>query len=1033
MNTTGRMGMILLGLALLSWTNSTQAGITGYWKFENNYNDSSGNGYNGTAYNTPTFTTGVSGQALQLSSSLTQYVSTVTADLLGLTGDNFTAVAWVRPNATSGNRSIYGTDTRANDKGLHLIIRDGKTYFGFYGNDTSGNASIPTNQWTHIVWQFQNGTQRIIVNGQEDARTTGHANFQNTTDPVLIGRWGGGDYFDGLIDEAVIYNEALTANQVRHLASGGDPQSLPTADSKSFYPGIPTGPILLGPTLPNDKRNAYQLVVQNGGLTWDQARADAAQHTYMGVEGHLVTLHSSVENQFASAFGSGTVRWIGFTDSNATSQLDGATMPGGGSASNQFRWVTGEPVTYTAWSSGEPNNSGGAEDAGSMRGDALWNDYAAGSTLGQPDTYLNYYIIEYEVQLPGSDTGVRLLPKLGPVNADGKRNAYEMIVNPSTWVAAKGDAQNRQYLGVNGHLVTLTSAAEDTFVRTLGNGWIGLTDDPNHALGAFEGGWQGDWPSPSQGEVPESGEKGYGWAWVTGEPLTYHNWNAGEPNNSGGEHYAEMTPGWNDLSSQTRNYVVEYDIGWQAQPAFQARMVQIGSGGADTQLNSAGEALSVALGFGVGAAAGNRYQVITEASHTPLEINYGSGSVGNFPLDNPYPNGSSNPGDDFTVRVASRVYIPEGEWTIAFAGDDGGYLHLDGVQFVNQLNTNDDWKTNDGTLLWQSAAGHGPTLGHFVVPPGGITTTLEAMTFERTSDQHFEISIAPGHWPGLDPVAFGLLVDGQFGWRATPTQPQNGFNIRMIQLDPSNPSGFDPEINTTSEAVNIVSSVTGVGEYNIGGQSYRITSFIEGQTPYVDFGGGGSFNEPTLLYPNGQSDGGEDFLMAAQGFIRMPPGTWTIGFASDDGGVLRLINTHGDPIQFTQEIGTNGDGSLDDTLLYNDPRGHAATLGVFTLTSEAYLELQSLFFERAGGDSFEIFLARGAFDTFNSTDFFVLRNGVFEGLLVAPDLLAVVPEPSSILLLGLGGLGLVALQMRRIRRSNRCGHRDGSGGTGPAD
>ncbi|HOM18399.1 MAG TPA: hypothetical protein PLQ00_13795, partial [Thermoguttaceae bacterium] len=611
------------------------------------------------------------------------------------------------------------------------------------------------------------------------------------------------------------------------------------------------------------------------------------------------------------------------------------------------------------------------------------------------------YVIEYEIQ---ADGGWRLLPKLGPVKPDGTRNAYEMIVNPSTWVAAKVDAQNRQYMGVQGHLVTLTSAEEDTFVRTFGNGWIGLTDDPNHAPGAFEGGDQSGWPSPPQGSTPQYGEKGYGWAWVTGEPLTYHNWNSAEPNNAGGEHYAEMTPGWNDLGgTQTRNYVVEYDINWQAQPAFQARMVQIGSGGADTQLNSAGEALSVALGFGVGAAAGNRYQVITDASHQPLEINYGSGSDGNFPFDGTYPNGQVDPGEDFTVRVTSRLYIPEGEWTIAFAGDDGGYLHLDGIQFINQLNTNNDWKANDGTLIWQDQTAHGVTIGHFVVPPGGITTTLDAMTFERVGGQHFEISIAPGHWPAYNAQAFGLLADGQYGWRATPIPPQNGFNVVMLQLDPANPSGFDNEINSTQEAVQLISNVRGPGDYNIGGSAYRVSKFIVTQSPYVDFGGGGSFNEPTLLYPDGTSDAGEDFLVGVQGFIRMPPGTWTIGFASDDGGVLQLINTHGSPIQFSQEFNTDGDSGLDDTLFFNAPRGHSATWGIFTLTSEAYLELQGLFFERGGGDSFEIFLAKGAFTEFNTTDFFILRNGVFPGVLVAPELLAVVPEPNSMALLALAG------------------------------
>ena len=41
-----------------------------------------------------------------------------------------------------------------------------------------------------------------------------------------------------------------------------------------------------------------------------------------------------------------------------------------------------------------------------------------------------------------------------------------------------------------------------------------------------------------------------GWKWVDGTPLTFENWNSGEPNNVGGEEYGHFTGGnhfWNDL------------------------------------------------------------------------------------------------------------------------------------------------------------------------------------------------------------------------------------------------------------------------------------------------------------------------------------------------------------------------------------------------------------------------------------------------------------------------------------------------------
>ena len=45
--------------------------------------------------------------------------------------DGFTAMAWVRPDATDGDRTIFGTDQTGDNNGLHLIIRNGKPHFGF--------------------------------------------------------------------------------------------------------------------------------------------------------------------------------------------------------------------------------------------------------------------------------------------------------------------------------------------------------------------------------------------------------------------------------------------------------------------------------------------------------------------------------------------------------------------------------------------------------------------------------------------------------------------------------------------------------------------------------------------------------------------------------------------------------------------------------------------------------------------------------------------------------------------------------------
>ncbi|WP_013334653.1 putative Ig domain-containing protein [Gloeothece verrucosa] len=100
-------------------------------------------------------------------------------------------------------------------------------------------------------------------------------------------------------------------------------------------------------------------------------------------------------------------------------------------------------------------------------------------------------------------------------------HAYVLTDLPGTWNEAQSMAQS-----MGGHLVTITSAAENQFLLnqfgSSQNYWIGLSD------AVVEGNWR----------------------WVNGEPFNYANWGNGEPNNAGNEDYAVFNGSgvgrWND-------------------------------------------------------------------------------------------------------------------------------------------------------------------------------------------------------------------------------------------------------------------------------------------------------------------------------------------------------------------------------------------------------------------------------------------------------------------------------------------------------
>lgn len=95
--------------------------------------------------------------------------------------------------------------------------------------------------------------------------------------------------------------------------------------------------------------NGHYYALTAGRHHWIDAEAEARSQA-----GHLITVNAAEEQSWATReFVIGTAAtqtfWIGFNDA----QTEG-----------RFEWVSGEPVTFTAWDSTEPNNNGGNEDYG---------------------------------------------------------------------------------------------------------------------------------------------------------------------------------------------------------------------------------------------------------------------------------------------------------------------------------------------------------------------------------------------------------------------------------------------------------------------------------------------------------------------------------------------------------------------------------------------------------------------------------------------------------------------------------------------
>ena len=145
-----------------------------------------------------------------------------------------------------------------------------------------------------------------------------------------------------------------------------------------------------------------------------------------------------------------------------------------------------------------------------------------------------------------------------PMSSGGNGHFYEIIPSTNAWVANQALAVGMRFRGMAGHLVTLTSAAENAFVANLLPSRFSSPSSAYVQIGAYQ-----------DKSLPTYSEPAGGWRWVTREPWSYTNWNATEPNNGNGDDHGTMIRItrelglWNDFlgtapSSGFDGYIVEF-------------------------------------------------------------------------------------------------------------------------------------------------------------------------------------------------------------------------------------------------------------------------------------------------------------------------------------------------------------------------------------------------------------------------------------------------------------------------------------------
>lgn len=171
------------------------------------------------------FDLGILGFALNLSNSKNALI--IPGGKLFDVIDDFTFSLWIKPSSFGDKRKIISKRDPANSKRF-LILSEDQGYLLFGTGDgkefsiVKSASPISPNEWTHLAGVFSTSDKSLslYINGSADTTVATSVDELNLSgQPFTIGAdfEGNSDHFEGLIDELLLFNTALSSSEIRPL------------------------------------------------------------------------------------------------------------------------------------------------------------------------------------------------------------------------------------------------------------------------------------------------------------------------------------------------------------------------------------------------------------------------------------------------------------------------------------------------------------------------------------------------------------------------------------------------------------------------------------------------------------------------------------------------------------------------------------------------------------------------------------------------------------------------------------------------